>query len=118
MDWASLHGKVVVVAFSSDSAVPDDVKEWNEFPEKFKGEPVVFIQVAGGSEFLLDQALKKIPNRGCVLFDSKQANHRNFRALDLTTVIALHREGSGAEIYHYGPLGQAAVPDGVSSRTR
>jgi uncharacterized protein (TIGR03435 family) len=87
LDWASLHGKVVVVAFSSDAAVPDDVKDWNELPEKFTGEPVVFIQVAGGSEFLLDQALKKIPYQGCVLFDSKQTNHRNFRALDLTTVI-------------------------------
>jgi len=87
LDWPSLRGKVAVIAFPSAPTFPDDITEWNELPEKFKGEPVVFIQVAAGSEFLLDQALNKTPYQGCVVFDSKRANRQNFGALELGRVI-------------------------------
>jgi len=78
LDWPSLHGKVVVVEFPPDFTVPEDISEWNELADTFAGEPVVFMQAAGGSEFLLDQALKKTPYHGCVLFDRDDANWQNF----------------------------------------
>jgi uncharacterized protein (TIGR03435 family) len=93
LDWSSLHGNVVVVGFPSEFVTPDDIKEWNKLPEKFQGEPVVFIQVAGGSEFLVDQALNKTPYQGCVLFDSQQANRRNFGLPDFSRTVVVDGQG-------------------------
>ena len=78
LDWASLRGKVVALSFDADDVFPEQVAEWNEVPHRFQDEPVQFIRVMGGSEFLLDQALKKTPYLGCVLWDRDSANASNF----------------------------------------
>ena len=89
LEWASLRGKVVIVSFTSDFVFPQDIIEWNELPEKLQGDPVVFVRVAAGPEFLLDQAVSKTPYRGCILFDSESANRRNLglSALPNTMVV-------------------------------
>jgi uncharacterized protein (TIGR03435 family) len=78
-DWPSLRGKVVAVSFGGDPIFPNEFTEWVEVIRGFQGQPVVFIQVAGGSEFILDRALATAPNGGCILFDSHGANRRNFK---------------------------------------
>lgn len=78
LDWASLRGQVVVVLLSSDAVFPEEVVEWNDFAQKFQGEHVFPIRVVGGSEFLLDQALRRTVYQGCVLFDIDHANAHNF----------------------------------------
>ncbi len=90
LDWTSLRGNVVVVSFTHGVFVPDEVAEWNEAAGNFPGDPVLFMQVVGGSEFLLDQALKQAAFPGCILFDSELANQRNFklpRLLPRTVVV-------------------------------
>jgi hypothetical protein len=79
VDWASLRGKVVVVSLSPDDVFPNDIDDWKETARNFQGEQVAFIQVAGGSEFLLDQALQQTTFPGCVLFDSDRRNLKNFK---------------------------------------
>jgi uncharacterized protein (TIGR03435 family) len=79
LDWASLRGKVVVVSFSPGDVFPSDIDDWNEAARDFQGDQVQFIQVVGGSEFLLDRALQQTPYPGCVLFDADLRNHENFK---------------------------------------
>jgi|ERR1017187_3498602 uncharacterized protein (TIGR03435 family) len=79
LDWASLRGQVVVVLLSRDSVFPEEVVEWNDLAQKFQGEHVLPIRVVGGSEFLLDQALRRTVFQGCVLFDIDLANAQNFK---------------------------------------
>jgi uncharacterized protein (TIGR03435 family) len=79
LDWSSLRGNVVVVSFGDEDVFPNDIAEWNELPDKFQTEPVVFLRVVSGSEFLLDLALKRTAYRGCVLLDSGEANLRSFK---------------------------------------
>lgn len=90
LDWASLRGKVVVVSLTYGPVLPEDVAAWNEGVQSVQDERVLFIQVVGGSEFLLVQALKQTPFQGCILFDGDLANSRNFklpRLLPRTVVI-------------------------------
>jgi hypothetical protein len=42
LDWWSLRGNVVVVSFRGENVLPNDIAEWNELPDKFQTEPVVF----------------------------------------------------------------------------
>jgi uncharacterized protein (TIGR03435 family) len=79
LNWSSLRGNVVVVWFGDENAVSADVAHWNDLPDKFQTEPVVFLRVVSGSEFLLDLALKRTAYRGCVLLDSGATNRRNFK---------------------------------------
>jgi uncharacterized protein (TIGR03435 family) len=79
LDWASLRGKVVIVSLSPDEVFPNDIDDWKEASQNFQGEQVSFIQVAGGPEFLLDQALQQTAYHGCVLFDSDLTNLKNFK---------------------------------------
>ena len=78
-DWASLRGKVVVVSLSPHDVFPNDIDDWKEAARNFQGDQVQFIQVVGGSEFLLDQALQQTAYHGCVLFDTDLRNHRNLK---------------------------------------
>src|SRR5215469_195434 len=82
LDWASLRGNVVVVSFAAD-VLPDEIAEWNETLQRFRGQPALFFQIAHDSEFLLDQALKRTAYSGCLLFDTSQANRRNFKLPNL-----------------------------------
>jgi uncharacterized protein (TIGR03435 family) len=79
LDWLSLRGNVVVVSLTAESVFPDDITDWNDVAGKFQGEPVVFIQVVAGSEFLLDAALDQTPFQGCILLDTDSRNHQNFK---------------------------------------
>jgi uncharacterized protein (TIGR03435 family) len=79
LDWADLRGKVVVVSLSPDDVFPIDIDDWQEAARPFQGGQVQFIQVVGGSEFLLDQALQQTAYHGCVLFDADLRNHKNFK---------------------------------------
>jgi uncharacterized protein (TIGR03435 family) len=79
VDWASLRGKVVVISLSPDDVFPNDIDDWKETARNFQGDQVSFIQVAGGSEFLLDQALRQTTFHGCVLFDTDRRNLKNFK---------------------------------------
>jgi uncharacterized protein (TIGR03435 family) len=65
-----------------ENVLPNHIAEWNELPDKFQTEPVVFLRVVSSSEFLLDLALKRTAYRGCVLLDSGEANLRNFEIRD------------------------------------
>src|SRR5215831_16297252 len=58
LGWANLHGKVVVVSFSPDDVFPNDIDDWKQAARPFEGEHIQIIRIVGGSEFLLDQALK------------------------------------------------------------
>ena len=78
LDWPSLRGSVVIVSFSLDPIGSDEIVEWNEAVQKFPTEGVLFIQVIGGSEFLLDRALGQTAFKGCLLFDSDLVNHLKF----------------------------------------
>ncbi|HEY6345425.1 MAG TPA: TIGR03435 family protein [Bryobacteraceae bacterium] len=93
LDWSSLRGNVVVVSFGDEDVFPNDIAEWNELPDKFQTEPVVFLRVVSGSEFLLDQALKGAAYRGCVLLDSGEANRRNFKIRALFGALVVDRFG-------------------------
>ena len=116
LEWSSLHGKVVVVAFPSAFTFPDEIPEWNNLPKKFHGEPVVFIQVASGSEFLLDQALTKTPYQGCVLFDGQQANRRNFFQGGLARTLVVDAQGWIAG-YARGDVNEAGVRSVLTHQT-
>jgi uncharacterized protein (TIGR03435 family) len=93
LDWSSLRGNVVVVSFGDEDVFPDDIAEWNELPDEFQTEPVVFLRVVSGSEFLLDLALKGTAYRGCVLLDSGEANRRNFKIRGLFETLVVDRFG-------------------------
>jgi uncharacterized protein (TIGR03435 family) len=77
LDWTSLRGKVVVLAFS-DSYFPGDLADWSALVKEFQSSPAVFVQVASGSEFLLDGALRAAAHPGCVLWDGEVANRARF----------------------------------------
>jgi uncharacterized protein (TIGR03435 family) len=79
----------VVVSFGDKDVFPSDIADWNELPDKFQTEPVVFLRVVSGSEFLLDQALKGTAYRGCVLLDSGEANRRNFKIRDVPETLVV-----------------------------
>ena len=79
LDWASMRGEVVVITFASDPIFPDDLADHNKLQRSFEDKPVVFILVVTGSEFLLDQALKKAGSIGCFIFDGSQTNRESFR---------------------------------------
>jgi uncharacterized protein (TIGR03435 family) len=78
LDWADLHGRVVVVSLSPNF-FPTDVDDWKQAAKPFEGGHIQFIRVVGGSEFLLDQALKQNDYHGCVLFDADLQNQKNFK---------------------------------------
>jgi uncharacterized protein (TIGR03435 family) len=79
LDWQTLRGKVVVVSMTADDVFPGEITEWNEGVQKFQGEPVLFVQVVEGSEFLLDQALRQSASQVCILFNNDRANRKNFK---------------------------------------
>jgi uncharacterized protein (TIGR03435 family) len=125
LDWASLRGKVVVVSLGASDVQPDEFTEWTEVLQEFQGKPIVFIQIVGGSEFLLDQALRIAVNAGCILFDAHGANRQNFKlpslfprtvVVDELGVIAgysrggLDAEGIRAVLDHEKETGLSTVP--------
>jgi hypothetical protein len=77
LDWKNLRGEVVIVSLSPDDVF--DIDDWKEAAKPFLGKPVQFIQVVGGSEFVLDQALRQTGYQGCVLLDADVRNHKNFK---------------------------------------
>ncbi len=103
LDWASLRGKVVVVSFRSDDVFPEDIAEWAEVPPKFEVDSPVFFQIVTGSEFLLDQALSKAGNVGCVLLDSNDANRQNFKLVSAPWTVVVDQSGLIAGSSYGGP---------------
>lgn len=103
LDWASLLGSVVALSFSPDSIFPDDIEEWNAVARSFSDEPVVFIRVVGGSEFLLDQALAHTAPRVCVLSDSDLVNTRNFKLPRFDRTVVVNQSGFIAGYSRGGP---------------
>lgn len=101
--WAALRGKVVVVSLRSDPVFPEDIVEWNELAQNFRGEQVLFIQVVAGSEFLLDQALKQTAFQGCILFDSDLANRQNFKLPRFERTVVVDQLGVIAGYSRGGP---------------
>jgi uncharacterized protein (TIGR03435 family) len=93
LDWANLRGKVVVVSFSPDEVFPNDIDNWTEAARNYQGDHVSFIQIVGGSEFLLDQALKQTAYSGCVLFDHAHRNLENFKLPPLGGTVAVDQWG-------------------------
>ncbi len=93
LEWASLNGKVVLISFRGDDVFPEDVADWAEVSQKFRDKPVAFIQIVGGSEFLLDQALKATEFPGCILFDSAHANAQNFKLPSFSGTVAVDKRG-------------------------
>lgn len=93
LDWASLRGKVVVVSFSPDDVFQDDIDDWKQAAQTFQDEPVQFIQVAAGSEFLLDQALQQTRFHGCVLLDSDLTDVKNFGLPRLRRTVVVDPRG-------------------------
>jgi uncharacterized protein (TIGR03435 family) len=93
LDWASLRGKAVVVSFSPDDVFPHDIDDWTQAARNYQGEHSSFIQVVGGREFLLDQALQRTPYSGCVLFDSDDRNLKNFRLPPLGGTVVVDQWG-------------------------
>ena len=59
LDWPSLRGNVVVISLDGSAIVPEEVTEWTDISRKFQGKPIVLLRIITGSEFLLDQALRK-----------------------------------------------------------
>jgi hypothetical protein len=93
LEWASLDGKVVLVSFRADDVFPEDVADWAEVPQKLRGKPVVFVQIVGGSEFLLDQALKGTESPGCILFDRAHSNAQNFKLPSFLGTVTVDKRG-------------------------
>lgn len=93
LDWGSLRGQVVVVSFGAAPVLPDDIAEWNEVQQNFHDEPVVFLRVVGGSEFLLDQALLKTACEGCILFVTDAANQDRFKLPHFPRTVVVDRQG-------------------------
>jgi len=93
LDWADLGGRVVVISFGNDDVFPDETLEWNEISGKFQADPVLFIRVAGGSEFLLDRALDKTAYQGCILFDENGANRRHFGLPNFPRTVVVNQLG-------------------------
>ena len=69
LDWASLQGQKVELSYGDENVVADEVLEWKASDPK-----ALYLRVQGGSEFLLDQALKLSGYSGCVLYDPKSLN--------------------------------------------
>jgi hypothetical protein len=69
LDWASLRSQKVELSYGDENVVADEVLEWQASDPK-----ALYLRVQGGSEFLLDQALKLSGYRGCVLYDPKSLN--------------------------------------------
>lgn len=103
LDWASLRGQVVVVSLGDDPALPDDIAGWNDVLRNFRGEPAVFLQVVGGSEFLLDQALMRTPYEGCILFVTDSANQDHFKLPHLHRTVMVDQLGFIAGYSRGGP---------------
>ena len=93
LDWASLRGSAVVISVGSDDVFPEEVTEWTEVLQKFRGEPVLFFQVVTGSEFLLDQALRTTAYAGCVLLDRDQANRDDFQLPRSRRTVVVNQQG-------------------------
>ena len=74
----------------------DEIVEWNKLPQEFAGERVLFLQVVGGSEFLIKEALKKNAYQGCVLFDSDAAPLETM-IVDASGIIAGYTSGEDGE---------------------
>ncbi len=93
LDWPGLHGRVVVAAFSSSFPFPSEISQWNQIAERVVDEPVLFLQVVEGSEFLLDQAIDKTPYQGCILLDQQGTNLRNFGLPESGTTVVVNSQG-------------------------
>jgi uncharacterized protein (TIGR03435 family) len=93
LDWASLLGKVVVVSLSPGDVFQDDSDDWKQASQAFQDEPVQFIQVVAGSEFLLDQALEQTGFHGCVLLDSDLTNYKNFKLPMFQRTVVVDQSG-------------------------
>jgi uncharacterized protein (TIGR03435 family) len=93
LDWASLRGKVVAVSFSPDDVFPNDIDHSSETARNYQGEHVLSIQIVGGSEFLLDQALKRTAYSRCVLFDPDHRNLENFKLSLLGGTVVVDQSG-------------------------
>jgi len=78
LDWSGLRGNSVVVSIEDDPVLPESIPAWNALIGKFKGEPVVFLEVVSGPDFVLDQALQKKTYDGCILVDRARRNLENF----------------------------------------
>jgi uncharacterized protein (TIGR03435 family) len=77
LNWSDLLGKVVVVLVSDQGIFPETADEWSRLPEKLANEPVVFLRVVNGPEFLIDQTFKNAPHPGCILLDGKSENRES-----------------------------------------
>jgi hypothetical protein len=91
LDWKNLRGKVVIVSLSPGDTFTNDFDDWKEAAKPFLGKPVQVIQVVGGSEFVLDQALRQTGFQGCVLFDANLRNHKNFKLPLSGTIVVVDR---------------------------
>ncbi|MGA3026441.1 MAG: TIGR03435 family protein [Bryobacteraceae bacterium] len=107
LDWASLRGQVVVVSFGTDPVLPDEIAEWNDVQHNLRGKPVVFLQVVGGSEFLLDQALTKTAYEGCILFVTDSGNQDHFKLPHFPRTVVVDQLGFIAGYSRGGPDEQA-----------
>jgi uncharacterized protein (TIGR03435 family) len=103
LDWASLRGKVVAASLTDEPVFPQDVAGWNETAGEFQGDPVLLIEVAGGSEFLLNQALQLTAFRGCILFDPERANLHNFKLPRFPRTVVVDQLGAIAGYSRGGP---------------
>jgi hypothetical protein len=70
--------EAIVLSFGAEDVMPDEIGEWNAAEEGFQGEPVLFVRVVTGSEFLLDQALKRNVYSGCIVLDGANSNRSRF----------------------------------------
>ncbi len=102
LDWPSLHGNVVVISLDGDALFPEDVTDWAASSRKFQGKPIVFLRIIAGSEFLVDQALRKAAYTGCILLDSHEANRRNFKFTSIPRTVVIDQLGVIAG-YSWGP---------------
>jgi uncharacterized protein (TIGR03435 family) len=93
LDWSSLRGKVVVVSFSPGDVLPSDVNDWKDAAQNYQGDRVSFIQIVGGSEFLLDQALKQTLYNACIVFDRDLRNLKNFKLPPLERTVVIDQLG-------------------------
>ena len=103
LDWTSLRGKVAVVAFRTDDVFPEDIAEWAEVLPKFEADSPVFFQIVTGSEFLLDQALSKAVQVGCILLDSNGVNRQNFKLVSAPWTVVVDQLGVIAGSSQGGP---------------
>jgi uncharacterized protein (TIGR03435 family) len=93
LDWASLGGKVVAVWFDPGPFLPGDVTDLNKVARKFQGEPVSFLRVVEGPEFLIDRALEPGASEDCYLLDSDSVNARNFELGSLPATVVINQLG-------------------------